>query len=80
MGLSEALSVARLSIYGTCHSQDAEVPSLLFMMRHPIMAYHSVDGTQLFTSEYQPGPFFSQIEAMSALNAQGVVINHSYMV
>lgn len=69
--LYEPLSLAGLSIYGTCHSQDAEVPSLLFMTRHPITAYHSLNGIQLFTSEYRPVPFFSQIEAMSLLNAQG---------
>lgn len=69
--LYEPLSLAWLSIYGTCHSQDAEVPSLLFMTRLPIMAYHSLNGIQLFTSEYRPVPFFFQIEAMSLLNMQG---------
>lgn len=69
--LYEPLSLPWISIYGTCHSQDAEVPSLLFMTRHPIMAYHSLNGTQLFTSEYRPVPFFSQIEAMSVLSVQG---------
>lgn len=69
--LYEPLSLAWLSIYGTCHSQDAEVPSLLFMTRLPIMAYHSLNGIQLFASEYRPVPFFSQIEAMSLLNAHG---------
>lgn len=69
--LYEPLFLAWLSIYGTCHSQDAEVPSLLFMTRHPIMAYHSLNGIQLFANEYRPVPFFSQIEATSLLNAQG---------
>lgn len=35
------------------------------------MAYHSLNGIQLFTSEYRPVPFFFQIEAMSLLNVQG---------
>lgn len=50
--LSEYVSMAKISIYGTCHSQDAEVSWWLFMMPHPIMAYHSLNGTQQFTSEY----------------------------
>lgn len=66
--LCEPLSMAWLSNYGTCHSQDAELPSLLFMTRHPIMAYHSLNGIQLFTSEYRPVSFFFQIEAMSLVN------------
>lgn len=60
-----------LSIYGTRHSRDAEVPSLLFMTRRPITAHHSLNGIQLFASECRPVPFFSQIEAMSLLSAQG---------
>lgn len=38
--------------------------------KHPIMAHHSLNGVQQFTSESWPVPFFSQIEAMSPLNAQ----------
>lgn len=50
--LQEDLSEPLSSIYGTCHSQDAAVSSALFMTRHPIMAHHSLNGIQLFTSEY----------------------------
>lgn len=42
------------SIYGTCHSQDAEVPSQLFMARHPITAHHSLNGTQPFGAARRP--------------------------
>lgn len=72
--LCEPLSLAWLSIYGTCHSQDAEVPSLLFMTRHPIMAYHSLNGIQLFTSEYQPVSFFFQIGHVNGEHAGGLLL------
>lgn len=60
------------SIYGTCHSRDAEVPSQLFMARHPITAHHSLNGTQPFGAAADPSlPFFFQIEAVSAAEHAG---------
>lgn len=69
--LYEPLSPNWPSIYGTCHSQDAEVPSQLFMARLPIMAHHSLNGIQPFTSECRPVPFFFQIEAVSPAEHAG---------